>query len=131
MVKPSIKGYATKGKESCAYSGQGIALEVFMKPTLPLITQVLLLLMALLWANQSWAFRCKNNLIKEGDFSFEVLERCGEPVIKEVLGYTVSSKHNREFVIERWVYRPQGSYYQILTFVAGVLENIESRSSRQ
>lgn len=37
--------------------------------------------------NVSFALRCGTNLLSTGDFKFEILQHCGKPVSKEVIGY--------------------------------------------
>ena len=39
----------------------------------------LVLLMSLPMAQPAWALRCGNNLVLEGSYKFDVLQRCGEP----------------------------------------------------
>ncbi len=84
-------------------------------------------LMVLLWgAGEAQALRCGSQLIAIGDYSFQVLEKCGEPVVKEFVGYTLTKNLKRELVIERWVYGPTAGYYDLLVFVGGELTEIRS-----
>jgi len=67
------------------------------------------------------AFTCGKKFFSKGDLSFQVLIDCGEPVIREVIGYTLTPDQRREMVIERWVYGPVKGFYQVLIFEGGVL----------
>ena len=52
-------------------------------------------------------FRCESRWIRIGDHTFQVLQDCGEPVVKEVIGYTLTEDRTRELKIENWIYGPQ------------------------
>ena len=71
--------------------------------------------------NTVHAFTCGKKFFSKGDLSFQVLIDCGEPVIREVIGYTLTPDQRREMVIERWVYGPVKGFYQVLIFEGGVL----------
>ena len=68
--------------------------------------------------------RCDNGLVDIGDHSFQVLKTCGDPVSKEVTGYTLTKDGKRELKMEHWVYGPKDGYYYILIFEGGVLRKI-------
>jgi hypothetical protein len=91
-----------------------------------LITIILVVFYLLLTANVALAFRCGGDLILIGDRSFTVLRKCGEPISKEIIGYTLTGDRKREFKIEEWVYGPIGSRYIHLIFEGGKLVKIES-----
>ncbi|BAN50632.1 DUF2845 domain-containing protein [Metapseudomonas resinovorans] len=74
--------------------------------------------------------RCGSRLISLGDRAFEVLDRCGEPVHRDRVGYTLGSYDRREFDVEEWVYGPTNGMLRILTFEGNRLVRIESRRSR-
>ncbi len=38
-------------------------------------------------------FRCGSQLVSLGDRSFQVLKKCGEPVARETVGYTIGDKN--------------------------------------
>jgi hypothetical protein len=83
----------------------------------------------LMTANSAFArsvFRCGNDLIEIGDRRFEVLQKCGEPVSKEIVGYTITQDKKRELKIEEWVYGPEHGYYYYLIFEGAILVEIES-----
>jgi hypothetical protein len=61
-----------------------------------------------------------------GDRAFDVLRKCGEPVTREALGFTVSDYNHRELPIEEWIYGPKGGMYYYLRFIGGELVKISS-----
>jgi hypothetical protein len=60
--------------------------------------------------------RCGSQLISLGDRSSEVLQKCGEPVSRDVLGYKRSANRREEFQVEEWTYGPSNGMYQYLRF---------------
>jgi len=73
---------------------------------------------------------CSRKLVELGDFKFEVVEKCGEPVFAEIVGYGVNRRGDREMKVEQWVYGPLRGIYYILTFEGGRLKKIETRIKR-
>lgn len=100
-----------------------------MKKTFCIGVIAILLLSA---ANATFAIRCGDNfwcesrLIRIGDHSFEVLKSCGEPIVKEVVGYTLTKDRTRELKMENWVYGPKAECYYILVFEGSILLKILS-----
>ncbi len=90
-----------------------------MKKALMLI---LIISWLLLTVNNAFAFRCSGYIVVVGDRSFTILRKCGEPISKEVIGYTGEAI---KLKIEEWVYGPVASYYIHLIFVAGRLDVIK------
>ncbi|WP_044874082.1 DUF2845 domain-containing protein [Pseudomonas sp. LFM046] len=88
-------------------------------------------LLALALSTEAWAgadtMRCGSKLVSLGDRTFEVLQKCGEPVHRDLVGYTLGSYDNREFVVEEWVYGPNNGMLRILTFEANRLVRIETK----
>lgn len=74
--------------------------------------------------------RCGSQLIGLGDRMFEVQRKCGEPVARDVLGYTLGPYERREAIIEEWVYGPSNGVYHYLRFEANRLTSISSERSR-
>jgi hypothetical protein len=74
--------------------------------------------------------RCGSQLISLGDRRFEVQEKCGEPLSRDLAGYTLGSYDRREYAIEEWVYGPDNGMLSILTFEGTRLRAIERRRSR-
>jgi len=72
------------------------------------------------------ALRCGNHLVNTSDKTFEVSQKCGDPISKETVGYTVKGE-SREFEIKEWIYGPWNGQYYYLTFHGTTLVNIESR----
>ena len=91
-----------------------------------LATMTVAFLLVTAFAPAAWALRCGNDLVSIGDHSFQVIEKCGEPIVKEFVGYTLQKNLRREFVIEKWVYGPKAGYYDVLIFVGGVLKEMSS-----
>ena len=88
---------------------------------------IALVLAILLHINAAYAIRCGNNLVRTGDFKYEVLERCGEPNSMENVGYTLNVNGNRELKIEHWIYGPWNGFYYVLVFEGGIIDKIISR----
>jgi len=80
----------------------------------------------LLTVNTAFALRCGNDIIEIGDRLFNVLKKCGEPVSKEVVGYTITKDKKRGLKIEELVYGPKHGYYYYLIFEGGILVEIKS-----
>jgi hypothetical protein len=81
-------------------------------------------------ASQAWAadtLRCGSQLINVGDRSSEVLQKCGEPVSRDLLGYKRSADRREEFQVEEWTYGPNGGMYQYLRFEGNRLKQITSK----
>ncbi|MBK5376764.1 DUF2845 domain-containing protein [Pseudomonas sp. TH43] len=71
--------------------------------------------------------RCGSQLISLGDRSSEVLQKCGEPVSRDVLGYKRSANRREEFQVEEWTYGPSNGMYQYLRFEGNRLREITSK----
>lgn len=88
------------------------------------------LLLALGHAQASSTLRCNNDLVSLDDTTNEVLDKCGEPVSRNALGYKeVVDKYRQrnEVLVEEWVYGPRNGMYQFLRFEGNRLRNIESK----
>lgn len=95
-----------------------------------MIRGVLAGLILALAASQAWAadtLRCGSQLISVGDRSSEVLQKCGEPVSRDLLGYKRSADRREEFQVEEWTYGPNGGMYQYLRFEGNRLKQITSK----
>ena len=77
-----------------------------------------------IYLSPAFGLICDTCLIEEGDFKHEVLECCGNPMSKEVIGYRLDKYGNREWKIEQWVYGPWKGYYYILVFEGGRIVEI-------
>jgi len=84
--------------------------------SLAALTSIVLLL-----ASPSWArsIRCGNELVRVGDPTIELLQRCGEPDLKELL-------NTDGLIVEKWTYNC-GSlrFMRIITLKGGVVHRIE------
>lgn len=92
-------------------------------------TQWLAAVVLALVASQASAadtLRCGSQLISVGDRSSEVLQKCGEPVSRDLLGYKRSADRREEFQVEEWTYGPYGGMYQYLRFEGNRLVQITS-----
>ena len=87
-------------------------------------------LLALASSAGAETMRCGSKLVSVGDRSFEVLQKCGEPASRDLIGYTLGSYDQREFKIEEWVYGPRNGVFHILTFEGNRLTSIEFRRGR-
>ncbi|WP_374091329.1 DUF2845 domain-containing protein [Pseudomonas sp. TH10] len=84
----------------------------------------------LIFAGQAWAadtLRCGSQLISVGDRTAEVLQKCGEPVARDSLGYKRSANRREEFQVEEWTYGPSNGMYQYLRFEGNRLREITSK----
>jgi hypothetical protein len=78
-------------------------------------------------ASAADTLRCGSQLISVGDRSSEVLQKCGEPVSRDVLGYKRSANRREEFQVEEWTYGPNSGMYQFLRFEGNRLTQITSK----
>ncbi|MCF4998132.1 DUF2845 domain-containing protein [Pseudomonas syringae] len=78
-------------------------------------------------ASASDTLRCGSQLISLGDRSSEVLQKCGEPVNRDTLGYKRSANRREEFQVEEWTYGPSNGMYQYLRFEGNRLRQINSK----
>jgi len=78
-------------------------------------------------ASASDTLRCGSQLISLGDRSSEVLQKCGEPVSRDVLGYKRRANRREEFQVEEWTYGPSNGMYQYLRFEGNRLRQINSK----
>jgi hypothetical protein len=85
----------------------------------------LTLLLSSAYANAG--FRCGQKLVNEGDRKSEVLNKCGEPVSRDMVGYTDTINGNIGLQIEEWSYGPNNGMYYYLTFEGGRLRQIETK----
>jgi len=93
--------------------------------------KIITLIVVMLLSSQAFGFRCGTQLVEIDDLKIQVKDKCGEPVDKEVVGYTIKKRKflnaikEREFVIEHWVYKASRQSYRLLTFEGGRLKAIE------
>jgi hypothetical protein len=54
------------------------------------------------------------------------MQKCGDPVSRTHVGYTIDEEKKREYIIEDWVYGPINSYYYFVTMTGGRVSGIRS-----
>ena len=95
-----------------------------------LATTLLLALTGVSSLAQAETMRCGSQLVSLDDRRFEVLQKCGEPAFRDLVGYSLGPNERREYQIEEWVYGPDNGMLSILTFEGTRLRAIERRRSR-
>lgn len=76
---------------------------------------------------QASTFRCGSDLVSLGDRGFEIRRKCGEPVYRDTVGYTLGPSQRLELAIEEWVYGPYNGMTYILRLEGNRLIRIESK----
>lgn len=91
--------------------------------------KIALLLAGLLTGGPALAdtMRCGSELISLGSRGFEIKRKCGEPVYRDTIGYTVGPHQRLELVVEEWVYGPRNGMTYILRLEGNRLVRIESK----
>lgn len=92
-------------------------------------TSLVLSLLAPLLAHGE-SLRCGTQLISTGDRAFEVERKCGPPLQRDLVGYTLGAHARQEAVVEEWLYGPSNGMLSILTFEGNRLKRIETRRAR-
>ena len=78
-------------------------------------------------ASLAQSMRCGNDFVKIDDSAFVVVQKCGEPVSKVPMGYTIDMQNRRELIIEEWIYGPEGGgYYYFVIMIGGHVSEIRS-----
>ncbi|WP_439860907.1 DUF2845 domain-containing protein [Pseudomonas sp. MBLB4136] len=91
-----------------------------------------ILLIALSLANAVDAastLRCGSALVSRDDSAAEVLDKCGEPVSRDFLGYREVLDYygfRHEVSVEEWTYGPRNGMYHFLRFEGNRLDRIDS-----
>jgi hypothetical protein len=88
---------------------------------------VLLVVACLAGQAQADTLRCGSQLISVGDREFEVQQKCGEPIARNIIGYKRSMNRREEVQIDEWIYGPNSGMYQYLRFEGGRLLRIDSK----
>ncbi len=112
-----------------------MSIDFFMKHKL-----VLIICVWMLGLNCAWALRCGRNLVQTGDYQYDVLHTCGEPVYVEEWeeidvtrlrspSRTLEIGKIKPILIEEWTYNfGRTRLMQRLRFENGVLKNIKTLS---
>lgn len=102
----------------------------FMKNLKPSIF-ILSLLLTLISVSAQATMRCGSEIINEGNTTFEVIRKCGEPKNREIINPVADNNsnkvNNKAVPVENWVYGPDNGMYRYLRFVDGVLTQIKSQ----
>jgi hypothetical protein len=74
------------------------------------------------------SFRCGNGLIETGDSRARVLHHCGNPYLREMIGYIRSAEEEEliDFAVEAWTYDSAQGIFNIITFQGNRVWYIES-----
>mgnify|MGYP002749824502 CR=1 FL=1 len=65
------------------------------------------------------SLRCGQKIVSVGDPTLELLQKCGEPDLKELL-------KTNGFIIEKWTYNcGSARFMRILTLKGGIIQKIE------
>lgn len=95
-------------------------------PALP----AFILLLACHSASASTTLRCGNGLVSTGSTTSEVLQKCGEPIARDLLGSVMRTGNygeSYELQVEEWSYAPRNGMYQFLRFEGGRLVRVDSK----
>ncbi|MFQ2605603.1 DUF2845 domain-containing protein [Aeromonas caviae] len=85
---------------------------------------IILLILAMPVVANAGAMRCKSALISEGDSSFNVQKKCGQPQMKEDI--IDERLLDAPKIGERWTYQPRESDIpQAVTIINGKVTQIE------
>jgi len=95
-----------------------------------LLTSIIALIFLLLnspFLFASSSLRCGSDLVNEGYLKIEVLNSCGEPISREIVGEMEYRDDNKKKILylEEWIYENNG-YYYILQFEGSRLVSVES-----
>jgi len=95
-----------------------------------LITLSLTLMLASHATLASTTLRCGNGLVSSGTTANEVLQKCGDPIARDFLGYIVKAGNygeRYELQAEEWSYGPRNGMYYFLRFEGGRLVRVDSK----
>lgn len=87
-----------------------------------LIISILFVALIVLQSDIASALRWGNDLIQTGEHSCVILQKCGEPILKEVI-----RKGFKQYPrVEHWLYDKHYGLYHIFIFKDGLLIEIKS-----
>ncbi len=99
-----------------------------MQPFISILA--LTLLLSSLPAAAATTLRCGSSLISSGSTINEVLQKCGEPLTRDMLGTILKTGNygdTYELQVEEWSYAPRNGMYQFLRFEGGRLVRVDSK----
>jgi len=80
------------------------------------VTSIVLLMAA---PSKARSLRCGSELVRVGDPTIEVLQKCGEPDLREII-------KTNGLIVEKWTYNcGSARFMRILTFKGGNVQRIE------
>lgn len=95
-----------------------------------IIAIILLSCMTILSAQaETSTLRCGAKIVNVGDRNFDVQRKCGDPAMRNFIGYTDGMRGGGDLPIEEWIYNRSlgsGTDYDLLRFEGGKLIRIES-----
>lgn len=74
---------------------------------------------------QADTMRCGSALASTGDRAWEVEQKCGAPLRRDLVGYTLAGSDQHEYQVEEWVYNQGNGAIYILRFEGNQLKSIE------
>jgi hypothetical protein len=81
-------------------------------------------------AQETGLFRCGGDIVDIGDHAFLVFQKCGEPLERMLIGYSLSGRLGRELAVEEWIYGPRAGYYYFITFEGNRVTQILAERER-
>jgi len=90
-----------------------------------LVTMLVFVFILFAAVSQAEAFRCGTDVINVGDTGFQLIRKCGEPIQRIHIGYTLTKDEKREYVIEKWIYGPSGGFYHEVTLEGDRITKID------
>jgi hypothetical protein len=101
---------------------------MILRKCAPVCLFIIILATPLTAYSKETSLRCGTSLVSIGDSKSRVFFHCGEPYLREVIGYSElpGSEDEIDFIVESWTYDIGQSHFYIITFLGGRVENIES-----
>lgn len=83
----------------------------------------MLLVLLLLVASPVYAFWCNGWFPSIGEHKVKILNKCGQPISKEIVATKWSSRDEKAILVEEWTYKKD--VYYVLTFEGSRLVKID------
>lgn len=68
---------------------------------------------------------CGMNLLEVGETKESMIQKCGEPVSVQEIGYDFSKGKNKVYKIEQYIYGPWGGWNYVIKVTGGRITSIE------
>jgi hypothetical protein len=86
---------------------------------LTIMVSVAIFVLAMSDCSSARTIRCGTEIVSVGDPTIELLQKCGEPDLKELI-------KTNGFIIEKWTYNcGSARFMRILTLKGGIVQRIE------